>query len=253
MLKLATENDLQDILIFCRDDLVGTRIACYHLSYGFERDFLSSWIIRADGEIKGVISLFYDSVTVKSQNAFCPEIREFLSMLCFRSLMCEKSTALSLGYEQFSARQSYFFSGDACGYSAEEIGEEHYKKAYELISRAIPDSFEDSQQAYLSFLSDFTFKKTRGFASGYVITEEDRLLACCVTSAETDSCAILSGVACLPESRKSGLGKAVVLAAVSKLKKRNKKAFVIALNDSAKGFYEHIGFNKSYEIAFINN
>ena len=40
---------------------------------------------------------------------------------------------------------------------------------------------------------------------------------------------------------------------VNELQCENKKVFVIALNESAESFYEHLGFDFYGEIAFVNN
>lgn len=253
MLKVATDNDLKSILEFCSDDLIGTRIGCYCQCYGFDRDFFSVWLNEADSKIKAAVAKFYDSVTIKCEDdCDFDEIRRFISMLGYSEIMCSQSSCNALNFTDYQTKKAYVFPGNADVYESENPGEEYFKQLYALISEAIPGSFSDDKNAYLSWLSDFTFRKRRGFARAKGIIENGELLSCVMTSSETNFAAILSGVACKSTFRKSGLGKKTVLSATKELLSENKKVYVIALNESAQGFYEHIGFEGIYKICFIS-
>lgn len=252
MLKSACENDLKSILSFCSDDLIGTRISCYCLCYGFDRDFFSVWLNEAEGKIKGVVTKFYDSITLECESdCNFDEIRQFVSMLGYSEIMCSEEACRAMSFKEYQSKKAYVFNGDAGECESENLFEGHYKQLYELISEAIPGSFSSGNEAYLSFLSDFTFRKNRKMARAKGLSEDGELLSCVITSSETDFAAILSGVACKSTSRKSGLGKRTVLSATKELLSENKKVYVIALNESAQGFYEHIGFKEIYNICFI--
>lgn len=253
MLKAATDNDLKSILEFCSDDLIGTRIGCYCQCYGFDRDFFSVWLNETDAKIKAVVAKFYDSVTIKCEDdCDFDEIRRFISMLGYSEIMCSQSSCNALNFTDYQTKKAYVFPGNVDVYQSENPGEEYFKQLYALISEAIPGSFSGDKNAYLSWLSDFTFRKRRGFARAKGIIENGELLSCVMTSSETNFAAILSGVACKSTFRKSGLGKKTVLSATKELLSENKKVYVIALNESAQGFYEHIGFKEIYKICFIS-
>lgn len=252
MLKAAADNDLKSVLRFCSDDLIGTRISCYCLCYGFNRDFFSVWLNELDGEIKAVVAKFYDSVTIKCEDdCDFDEIRRFISMLGYNEVMCSQSSCIALNFKDYEIKNAYVFRGKDGAFESENLCEEYFKQLYSLISEAIPGSFSNDNNAYLSWLSDFTFRKRREMARAKGITENGKLLSCVITSSETDFAAILSGVACKSTFRKSGLGKKTVLSAAKELLRENKKVYVIALNESAQGFYEHIGFEEIYKICFI--
>ncbi len=252
MLKLADKNDLGGILSFCEGDLIGTRIGCYCQCYGFERDFFNLWINEADGEIKGLIAKFYDSITVKAaSDCEADEIAQFLGMLACDEIMCSESTAEFLGFADCILKKSYLFREKAGEYPTEILGEEHYKQLYCLVSVNIPDSFENTAEAYLSWLSDFTFRKRRNLARSRGVTKNGELISSVITSSETKDSAILSAVATSESARGTGIGKATVLSAVQELQKEKKEVYVIALNKSAEGFYEHIGFEFNEMICFI--
>ncbi len=251
MLKLADKNDLGGIISFCQGDLTGTRIGCYCQCYGFERDFFSLWINETDGEIKGLIAKFYDSITVKvAADCEADEITQFLGMLPYNEIMCSESTAELLGLADCTLKKSYLFRGKAGEYPSENLGEGYYKQLYRLVSDNIPASFKKSDEAYLSWLSDFTFRKRRNLARSRGVTKNGELLSSVITSSETKDSAILSAVATSDSSRGTGIGKSTVLSAVYELQKEEKAVYVIALNKSAEGFYEHIGFKFNEMICF---
>lgn len=251
MLRLACETDLNAVADFCQDDLLGTRIVCYCLAYGFERDFLNVWIDEADGNVSTVIAKFYDSMTLITNSENADEIKEFITMTGYSSLETNADTCIGLGLEADSVKKAYIFDGNAVNNGAVDLSEEYYKSLYSLVSTNIPGSFADSKEAYLSFLSDFTFRKRRGLArcKGFIV--DSKLVSSVITAAETPTAALLSAVASDKTVRGGGYGKKTVLSAVNELQLENKKVFVIALNKSAESFYEHIGFKPCGEIAII--
>lgn len=252
MLKRATAEDFAEIQQLCRGSITGTRILCYILAYGFERDFLEIWVIRDSAALTGVLVKFYDDATlICSENADLEQLSAFIGMFYFRRLMCKAELCRALGFEDITVKNAYRFVGKAEYLEAEPLEEEDYEAAYSLISREIPDSFSSEKEAYLSFLSDFTFRKRRGLARGVCTRHGGRVASVALTSSETENAAIISGVACDSNLQKRGLGKKTVLSLVNELNKNNKQVYVIALNGSAEGFYEHIGFVKTEKIGFV--
>ena len=253
MLKNADINDRKELEKFLSSGIISLRILSYITAYGFVRDFLRLWYSYDENGINAVISLFENSVLVKTnEKADFSELSAFLSMLSYDTISCDAETADFLCFDDYAIKQGYVFSGEPSDFTSKSIDETHLKDVYNLISERIPDSFSDSKDAYFSFLSDFTFRARRDLARGKCIYENNILAACAVTSAETENKALLSGVAASKDFKGSGYGKNVVLSLVSELQKNGKSAYVIALNDSAQGFYEHIGFEKDSLIAYIN-
>ncbi len=254
MLKRANETDVSDILDFCTNSIIGTKIACLCLCYGFERAFFELWHISDEnGKLSAVIAKFYDNVTILCVDySYIEDIKAFLNMSCYNSLMCSEEFCQAVGFKNAEIKNGYVFdSGYDMIFKASFTDEADYKKAYCLISDEISGSFKKDEEAYLSFLSDFMFRKMRDSARWVNIKQDGEISAVALTSSETDTEAVISGVACRKNARKKGLGKDIVLSLVSILKNENKKPYVIALNESAEGFYEHIGFKKKERIAFV--
>ena len=248
MLKLAQSKDLDAILTICDGDLLGTRIGCYALAYGFDRDFLYIWLDEDNGT---VVAKFYDSITLKTDSDDVGEIADFIRMIGFESLETNLETCRKLGYDNFETKKAYVFSGASQDGEAVNLGEEYYRKLYNLVSENIPGSFSSDAESYFAFLSDFTFRKHRNLARCKGIISEGNLVSSVVTAAETKTSALISAVACDKNIRGKGLGKKTVMSMVDELISENKKVFVIALNESAQGFYEHLGFEYYEDIAII--
>lgn len=242
MLKLASKDNLNDILAFCQGDLLGTRIGCYCLSYGFDFDFLKIWIDDSEGVVKTVLAKFYDTITLKTDAESTDEVSDFIAMIGYSTLEMSLKTSKSFGLEPTEIKKAYIFDGKAKNLGAVSLNEEYYKPLYELVSENIPGSFSKTKEGYLSFLSDLTYKSRRGLARCKGIIDDSKLASSVITSAETENAALLSAVACSIESRGKGFGKATVLTITDELIKEGKMVFVIALNASAEGFYEKIGF-----------
>lgn len=252
-IRLAENKDISAVGELCRKSILGTKIFCHINAYGFSRDFYTLWCcVDENDEICALVSKLENDITLVVENYEASEdVCAFLSMVGFSSLTCTHRTAQGLGLNISSTKKAYVYNGMYTGEIIPDLTEEYYKDSYTLICKNIPDSFVDTEEAYLSFLSDFTYRKTRTMARIKGIFDNKKLVSCALTSAETDFSAIISGVACDNGSRSKGIGKITVLSLAGELKKENKSVYVVALNESAEGFYEHIGFEFKEKISFI--
>ncbi len=251
MLIKATQKHRDIIAEFCKNNILGARISCLVNCYSFDYDFFNVMLcLNQNDELSCVIASFDENVTVHAKNSFnSEEVLQYLKMISFKSLTAERVVMDKLGFSKYEQKTAYRFFGKTADYPANNANENDYKEIYHLISKAIPGSFSEKKEAYLSWLSDFTFRRKRNSARMKCIKEENELICCAMTSAECENDAIISGVACDENKRKKGAGKAIVLSVTNELIKENKNVFVIALNASAQGFYEHIGFEKECVIA----
>ncbi|MBR5438061.1 MAG: GNAT family N-acetyltransferase [Clostridia bacterium] len=252
-IKLVDPTDILSVENFCNGKLLGTKILCLLKAYGLDTPFLTVWYCTDEDEnTAAVICNFDGNVTVIEEcKDDIEELSAFLDFVGWSSLCCTERTSVRLRYDNAVIKNAYMYNGEESGCFLDELTEDYYKKCYMLICENIPDSFEDSREAYLSFLSDFTYRKRRNLARMKGYTENGNLYSCALTSAETEEAAIISGVACDMSARKSGLGKKTVLSIVEELQKEGKDVYVIALNEAAEGFYEHIGFRFTEQISFI--
>lgn len=235
---------------FCEGgiDLIKARITCYAECYGFDKPFADFWY----GE--GVVVSRYDSaVTVWADNtADFAELREFLDVIGAYNIVTYEWIAKELKYTTFSVKRSFAYRGKA-NRSADvtALNDDCIRSAYRLVSESISDSFKKDENSYMAFLSDYMYRKNRGHARGYCVTDNNAVIAVGFTAAETEKAAILSGISCKEKYRGCGLGGKIVLSLATDLSDEGKQVFVIALNESASGFYMHIGFEESDAIAYI--
>lgn len=253
MLKLLTSDDISRLQEFCENSILGTRIACYALSYGFDRDFLMLWGSEADNKFNCIIAKFDGNMTILSdETADFEEIREFIEVIGADTIATDKETADKLKFTEYELKTGFFYDEYAVLYKSEETAYiDDLKKVYELISDEITGSFPKTRHAYLSFLSDFTYRQRRGYATVKCIRDNGRIVACGLTASQSETDVVLSGIACDRAYRNSGYGKRIVLSLAQEFKSTGRNVFVIALNSSAEGFYKHVGFKECAEIAFI--
>ena len=249
MFKLAEKQDKEKIVDFCAESLLGAYVICRLETYGFDYDFAKYWISEDDTGVNAVVSSFDGAATVyANERADHEEMKTFLAVLGFGTVVTDEYTAEKCGFDDVICKQSFVYKGANEDYTAED--DIDLKKAYKLICKAIPNSFTDSEEAYLSFLSDFTFRKNRKHARIKGFADSLSVISCAMTSAETTNSAIISGVACSEERRGGGFGKRTVLSIADELKSEEKTVYVIALNKSAEKFYEKIGFVPYEKIAY---
>lgn len=252
MLKRAEAADLPQINRICEGSIIGTKILCLVTAYGLERDFLEIWVMSQDKKTTAVLTKFYDDITlITDSEADTEQLVSFLGMFSYRTINCTEKCCLALGMEADTVKKGYSFDAESADFNCDSLEEDDYRNAYQLISKEIPGSFGSDREAYLSFLSDFTFRKRRGLARGVCTHTDGKISSVALTSSEAENSAIISGVACDNSLQKRGLGKRTVLSLVKSLKNEGKQIYVIALNEKAEGFYEHIGFVKNEKIAFV--
>ena len=250
MIRLAEARDSEALVQFCGDSLLGTYVLSRFGAYGNDYSFARCYVDRVEDRVLTTLSVLEDSaVLLTSERTDYDELSLVLPMLSVRILMTDVKAAERLSYPVADKKQAFCFVGDAAPVTA--AGDAPLREVYMLISRSIPGSFPEDREAYLRFLSDFTFRRSRGFARLKAILTEGSVSACALTAAECAASAVISGVACDAVCRGRGYGKKVVSALVCDLQKENKKVHLIALNDTAVAFYRRIGFRESELITWL--
>lgn len=253
MLKLAVPGDEKRIDEFCRPFALGIRVRCLTSAYGLSGSLVSVWLGEENGEITAAVSLFDGAATVlASDNADFSELSHFLRGLSFSSLCGEEETFIKLGFQADFMKNMFVYAESLkTAYEKADGGYENYPLVYKLISRSIPGSFSPEKEAYLCWLSDFTYRYRRGLARLKTVSDGEMLLSCALTAAESDDGAVISGVACDERARGKHLGQRTVRTLCDELTKEGKRVFVIALNDSASSFYLKTGFTFYGRVSYI--
>lgn len=248
MLELATNETLSFLPPFCEGRLLGTYLACRAACYRTDYDFVRFWLQKAGERLTAVVGA-QDSaaIVLADETADFEELGCFLSMQGFSSVMTDEMTAARCGLHVRGTKTAFRFSGFVPAQTA-TAHDADLHDVYRLIAESIPGSFPDTKEAYLHFLSDYTFRKNRGRARLCAVVQDNRVLATALTAAESESAAVLSGVAVRSSERGKGYGKQVVRSMLNALLSEGKTPDVIALNPSAKAFYRALGFEELQKI-----
>ena len=251
MIRLCKPADAAALSAFCGDSLLGCYILSRFTCYGNDYDFCKCFVDEADGMVRTVFSVLDGTAVLLAGEATdYEELTLCLPVFGVRVLMCSSDAASKLPFSRLQEKTAFRLTKSVFDVSASD--DAPMREVYNLISAVIPGSFPQTKDAYLRFLSDFMFRKNRGKARLKEGMDNGTLCACALTAAESNSAAVLSGVACRPECRGRGFGKAVVLSLASELQKEQKTVHVIALNDAACGFYRALGFHKQETIIWLD-
>lgn len=251
MLKLISEENVQDVIAFCEKHPLGVHITCKISAYGIDKDFLYVWYSEdKEGVSAAVLSFFGDIIICADERADFEEIGFFITSYGYKSICGKKETLIKCGFELSDEKTMFLYDKKTDEIFDEVRSSADMKKVYELISQSIPGSFSSEREAYLNFLSDFTYRERRSLARVKAVCEDGKVLSCALTAAESNCSALISGVASDKNIRGKGYGKKTVLTLAGELSKENKNVFVIALNDSAKEFYKKIGFTECMAVGY---
>ena len=251
MIRLCKPADLAALAAFCGNTLPGCYILSRFSCYGNDYDFCKCYVDETDGVVKTALSVLDGTaVLLTGARTDFEELALCLPVFGVRVLLCSANAGAKLPFPVLQQKTAFCLqtplpAADACGAAP-------MRDVYDLISAAIPGSFPAEKDAYLRFLSDFTFRQNRGKARLKAVVENETLCACALTAAESDGAAVLSGVACRADCRGRGFGKTVVSALAHALQQAQKFVHVIALNDSACGFYRTLGFDKEETIIWLD-
>ena len=250
MMRLAEAGDIHALKVLCGHSLLGTYVLSRYCAYGNNYAFARCYVDRTDGRIRTALSILDgNAVLVTTASTDFVELAAVLPMLPLQTLMTDAAAMKELPFPVVRKKQAFCCMNSVSPAPAD--ADAPLREVYRLISRAIPHAFPSGENAYLHFLSDFTFRRTRGLARLKVISQQDIVCACALTAAEGPSSAVISGVACLDTCRGQGFGRRVVAALTHELQQENKTVYVIALNDDAGSFYRHLGFSASETVFWL--
>ena len=251
MIRLCKPADAAALSAFCGNSLLGCYVLSRFTCYGNDYDFCKCYVDETDGIIRTAVSVLDGTaVLLAGETTDFEELALCLPVFGVHVLMTDSRTSQQLPFPHLQQKSAFRLVKPVIAADASDNAP--MREVYNLISTAIPGSFPDTKDAYLRFLSDYTFRKNRGRARLKAVLENNTLCACALTAAESSSAAVLSGVACRPDCRGCGFGKTVVSALAHDLQQEQKDVHVIALNDSAGGFYRALGFYEQESIIWLD-
>lgn len=224
MIRLLTEDRINDFTRFCEKRLTGAVIYTRFLTYGLYSGDVFFWYSEDEnGTLNGVFSMLDGILLACSDEVPDDEI----------TLFAQTVGAISVTYGQALYTLKYTGNENSC--TADELSGENIKNAFDVI-------FEDdgNRKAYYErWYTDASHKIRHGLIHGKCIYENGICVSVALTSGETDSLAVISSVATLENYRKKGYGEKVVLSLAQSI---GKEIYLMTDNEKTKHWYEKIGF-----------
>lgn len=215
------------------------RILSQLLAYGTGERFLEHWVQLEDDKPTAVISRIDGNMTVFCEKAN-EELTEFINAIGFNTILADKHVL------------PQYWSGEAVmrfackaeikvieGNGTEIEQNPTIREVYSVLERCREAGFE--VPAFDSFYPDMSHRVRHNLSRILAVRVDGQAVACCMTSAETDSCAIISGVATLPKMRGKGYAGRLVAEIIKSL--GNREVFVFC-REELVGFYNKLGFNE---------
>lgn len=236
MIRLIDEASVQSFLSYCADKPFGIRMAAALKSYGTDCRFADFWLIFNDDRIIGAISKLDGDLTLCADEV-SEEIVPFISTVGYHTLTAEKSLLCSLGFECFDSEGAIMqYKGTESPSNSDSVDTSPSVMAVcRLLLECEGESIRVGQ--FDRFYTDLSLRVRRGTAICYALQNKGVAIA----SAVTEEGAIIGGVAVRQNERKNGIGSALVKKLVCDLP-RNKKIYLLRLENENESFYKRLGF-----------
>lgn len=242
MVSLISESDKASALEFCQGDPIGARVGAYLRAYKTDYDFALFWKQVQDKKITAVLSRTDGDMSIcASHDADLDELKEFIKVVGYETVFAHSFVLGAMKFD-FDCFDILRFE------SAQEpkIRADITPDPKELYTLGVCADGEYSEENYLPWLSDFTFRQRRNMLHAVGVKDESgKLISCAATSAEIETDAIISAVATDENHRNRGLAENCVLTLVSNLKRMGKdNIYVMTKTDKLTKYYERLGFAK---------
>lgn len=213
------------------------RILSQLLAYGTGERFLEYWVQLENDKPRAVISRMDGNMTV-----FCEksneELTEFIQAVGYSTILADSQV-----FPQYwNGEILMSFVGKAETKISDSIDfNPSIREIYPILESCRGEGFEVPD--FDSFYPDMSHRVRHNLSRVLALRLNGKAVACCLTSAETDSSAIISGVACLPEFRHRGYASTLVAEMIKAL--GNREIFVFCRKELIS-FYSKLGFKLIY-------
>lgn len=210
------------------------RILSQLLAYGTGERFLEHWVQLEDNKPRAVISRMDGNITIFCENVN-DELLEFIEAVGYNTILADKE----LFPQYWSGEVLMKFVRKPETEISDNIDfNPTIREIYSVLERCRGEGFEIPD--FDSFYPDMSHRVRHNLSRVLVYRLEGQAIACCMTSAETGNCAIISGVACLSEYRGKGYASRLVAKIAETLGDRD---IFVFCREELVGFYSRLGFS----------
>lgn len=213
------------------------RILSQLLAYGTGERFLEHWVQLEDDKPTAAISRIDGNMTIFCEEAN-EELTEFINAVGFGTILADKHVFPQ--YRGVEALMKFSSEAEVKAIEGDSTETEHnptIREVYSVLEKCKGEGFEVPD--FNSFYPDMSHRVRHGLARIFALRVNGQAVSCCMTSAETDKCAIISGVATLPQMRGKGYAGRIVMDMIGSLGDR--EVFVFC-REELISFYNKLGF-----------
>lgn len=223
-------------LNFLGETPFGCKIAAAASAYGLDEPFAMFWV---QDNSRAVLAKVDDSLLLEDLGAEYGEIAEFIRMLDVKRISCSESAAQKLGLAANSCGEIMVCkSGVKLECSFEVEINPGLRSIYELLCECQTENFVPPE--FEPFYMDMSYRTRHGAALSVGIRHGGKLVSCALCSSVTRNSAVISAVACAPEFRRKGFGKAAVSALIAQLNRKN--IYIFRADGENEEFYRFLNF-----------
>lgn len=241
MILRAYPENRDEIRRLCGNDALGTRIYGTFLAYGDETPGVAFWISP-----DAIFGLTDGALTIagRPDETHRDEIRFFVESIGPQAIVCAPETAELLGLKIVRQGPALVRENPGetvpCGgvERAEALG---LRKLCGFLCDCETETFQVPEAGM--FYIDVSHRVRHGAADGVLFEHEGTVLACALAGAVTETDALISAVAVLPQVRRRGLGRLAVDELCERL--RGRCCHALRAEDENAEFYAALGFEEN--------
>lgn len=220
-------------------------------TYGFNTSFALFWIQEIDGKITAAVSKVDSHVTVAAEKDFdSKELKEFLNVIGFSSLLGEKWVLEDLGFKisekgiimKYSPLAMRDDNNEPVAFACEPP----YRKIYNFLRE--PENFGESISSYEDWLCDLSARVRNNCARVLFREREDKCISCGMFTFESDSGAVIGAVATHKDFRSMGYASDIVKELCIAAQKEKKDVFLMC-EEGKVSFYKKLEFKITGEFS----
>lgn len=241
MIKLLTQDKTAEFRRFCSKSPVGATIVTKLDAYTPDSGIQYFWYEETCGRITAAFNRDGSLMSICGIPSSGEEIEEFIGFTGCSSVISEYPPALP-GFKT-KTDCILMLSSALPQETADNVTGEDIKDLFGVIYNDITE--DEKRSLFENWFPDASLKIRRGLISGRMIKQDSAVVSCALTSGETQSCAVISSVATLPQHRRNGYGKACVVSLCNSLTSSGKAVYLITDSEKNKKWYENMGFTMS--------
>lgn len=219
-------------------------------TYGFSTNFAFFWVQEKEGKITAAVSKVDSHVTVAAEKGFdCTELKEFLWVIGFSSLLGEKQVLEDLGFKKAEKGIIMKYNPvnmSKVGFCPNSCEEPPYRKIYNLLKE--PDVFGESISYYEDWLCDLSGRVRSNCARVLYREREDKCISCGMFTFESERGAVIGAVATHRDFRGKGYASDIVKELCTAAQKEKKDVFLMCRDDKVP-FYQKLNFQITGEFS----